>query len=98
MLGVGSDQPLWSEFLLEATFTRGQSEEADKIMKQFELKEVPHNDIKLIDISSRNKLKDFTEDVKSVTKIKLGCSFCEFKGELENMSEEKEIIFFDEVK
>ena len=98
LLFIDNDQPLWEQFNFDdGLFVRAQAEAANETVKQFELKEVPQDDIKLIDILKRCKLKDLTEDIESVTNFKISCSFCEFKGELENISEDKEIIFMDEV-
>ena len=69
----------------------------DKIIQQFQLSKIPQDDIKLIDIDNDCKLKELTEKTKSTSDVKIGCSFCEFKGELESIPEPRKIIFMDEV-
>ena len=53
------------------------------------------DDIRLIDVHKDCQLKEFTEDVKS--KLKIGRSFYECQGELEDLPEQSQVIFLDEV-
>ena len=67
----------------------------DKIVEQFQLKEVPWKDIKGFDIKKRCKLEELSEEVNS--EFKIGSTFCEFKDELETLPGRTKVIFMKEV-
>ena len=96
------NQPLWKEANLSESFTmldQGKSEKPSgkgKNIVQFKLQGVPVNDFRLIDISKDCQLKELTKDIKSV--LKIGKSYYEYQGELEDLPEHSEVIFMDEVK
>jgi hypothetical protein len=90
---VANDEPLWNEPKLDDFRPTIQ----DKIDEQYQLKEVPKGDIKEIDIDRDYERKEFIEEVESKFNCKIGRSFYESKGELDDISEQKQIVFMDEV-
>ena len=69
--------------------------EIDKIVKRFQLKAIPWEDIKGYDIHRSCELKELTEEVNS--EFKIGRTFCEFRDELETLHGQTKIIFKTEV-
>ena len=92
---IGVQQP-WKEDNLEEIFREIQ-DEAGNDVEHFQLEEVSKDAFKVIDLTRKYKPKELYEEMKSKVTVPIGCAFYEFKGELENIPEEKRIIFMHEV-
>lgn len=90
-------QPPWKEIKPHGEFRRIQEPKAEKIVKQFQLQEVPIDDIIAIDINKDYEFKELAEQVNSEFKIRVDRSFCLFEGELEDIPKQRKIGFLHEV-
>ena len=72
---------------------------ATGVVERFRLEVVSEDDFKVIDVKRECKLKEHSEEMKSIFTVPIVCSFYEFESEseLETISEQKRIIFMSEV-
>ena len=87
----------WKEVTPHGEFRMAQDPKSNELIEQFQLQEVPIDDVKRIEIYKDYELEELAEEVNSEFKICVGRSFCLFKDKLENIPKERNIAFLQEV-
>ena len=94
---IGIQQPC-KEDILDEGFRETRHSGVERDVEHFQLEEVSKDGFKIIDLRRKYKPKELYEEMKSKITVPIGCSFYEYKGELENIPEEKRILFMNEVQ